>query len=102
MCAASVKNCGPCLISHCLCEWIIKMKYSHECIEQMFFSGDQVKNKCRLIIVYNLYISILCCTSIQVLELGPLLKLLPHSLNRRHLLVNCAWQAGYATNVSFY
>lgn len=32
--------------------------------------------------------------------LNPLLKLLPYSLNRKHLLVHAAWQAAYARNVS--
>lgn len=33
-------------------------------------------------------------------SLDALMKILPCSLNLRHLLVHCAWQAAYLSNVS--
>ena len=57
MCAASLKNIGPCLISHCLCEWFIRKKVSPEFILQL--SGDDPKSDCKntyqIIIMVTLY-----------------------------------------------
>lgn len=43
MCAASLKNGGPFLITHCLCQWLIKTKYSYGFIGEV--SRAQVKSK---------------------------------------------------------
>ena len=49
MCAASLKNGGPSLITHCLCQWLIKMKYSCDFIGEI--SRTQVKSKRLLLII---------------------------------------------------
>ena len=47
MCAASLKNCGPCLITQCLCEWIVKMQYSPDVIRQMCMNNtNELESKC--------------------------------------------------------
>lgn len=35
LCAASLKNGGPSLISHCLCEWVVQMDYSPQCLHKL-------------------------------------------------------------------
>lgn len=43
MCAASLKNGGPSLITHCLCQWLIKKEYSYGFIGDI--SKTQLKSK---------------------------------------------------------
>lgn len=45
MCAASLKNGGPCLISHCLCEWIVNKQFSHEIVSKLSIGSDEVTGK---------------------------------------------------------
>lgn len=40
ICAASLKNAGPCLVSHCLCSWIVKMGFKPDIVEDIHNSRE--------------------------------------------------------------
>ena len=45
MCAASLKNAGPCLVSHCLCSWIVSVGYSPDFVISVVDSDDKLESK---------------------------------------------------------
>lgn len=101
LCAASLKNCGPCLISHSLCEWIINTKYSPLFIDQLLRDNESWCCSFFIVLIHVCKYFLPVPSHLTGL-LDPLLKLLPDTLSKRHLLVHCAWQAAYASNVCNY
>lgn len=95
LCAASLKNGGPCLVSQCLCEWIVRKEYSPELMLSPSHEGTHHAN----IVCGDSVISGFPVSEVRGL-LDPLTKLIPSALVSRHLLVHCAWHAAYVQDVS--
>jgi len=73
---------GPALIAHCVGQWLVENQVSAEIIAQLSDDAHAIHEED-------------CGHRKVVSQLGPLLKLLPHTLSHNSLLMHCAWQAAY-------